>query len=73
VKVPIISARECVAALQRAGFTEIRKRGSHINMRRSNPYGKVVVPDHNPIKPGTLRNIIKQAGLTVEEFVELLK
>lgn len=72
MKLPVISSRECVSALQRAGFTIQRQNGSHIVMRHDDPYALAVVPDHRPIKPGTLRNIIRQAGLTVDEFVKLL-
>ncbi len=72
-KLPIISARECIRALQRAGFYVSRQKGSHIIMRRDNPYGKAVVPNHKTLKPGTLRSIIRDAGLTVDEFVALLR
>jgi hypothetical protein len=42
-------------------------------LRRNTPYARVVVPDHKPVRPGTLRRIIAEAGLTVEEFTELLQ
>lgn len=71
-KLPIISGRECVSALQRAGFRRRRQRGSHIVMQRDEPYAVTSVPNHKRLKPGTLRSIIRQVGLTVEEFVELL-
>lgn len=64
-----ISARECVRALERAGFIVKRHNGSHIIMGKAGR--RVVVPNHNPIKVGTLRNIIDQAGLTVDEFLDL--
>jgi hypothetical protein len=41
-------------------------------MRRDNPYAQVVVPDHDELDKGTLRSTIRDAGLTVEEFIELL-
>lgn len=65
-----VSARECIRALERAGFVFKRQKGSHIIMGKLGR--RVSVPNHNPIKPGTLRNIIDQAGLTVDEFLELL-
>lgn len=71
-KLPGISARECVQALQRVGFLVRRQRGSHIIMRRDDPFAQVVVPDHKRLDRGTLRGIIRQAGLSVDEFVELL-
>ncbi|MBX3084050.1 MAG: type II toxin-antitoxin system HicA family toxin [Anaerolineae bacterium] len=71
-KLPQVSGRECVRALQRAGFIVARQSGSHIIMKRLEPQARVTIPNHNPIKPGTLRSIIREAGLTLEEFIELL-
>jgi len=71
-KLPVISGRECVTALQRAGFRVRRQKGSHIVMQKDEPYQVVAVPNHKTLKPGTLRGIIKDAGLTVEEFQALL-
>lgn len=71
-KLPKISGRECVTALQRAGFYVKRQQGSHIILRRDEPYGQLVVPNHPEIDRGTLRAIIRQAGLSVEAFVSLL-
>ena len=68
-----LSGRKVRAALERAGFTFMHQKGSHMILRRSNPAAWVVVPDHRQIKPGTLRGIIADAGLTVDEFVALLK
>lgn len=70
---PVVKGAECVNALQRAGFVVKRQKGSHVILRRDDPYARVVVPSHRkPLKPGTLRQIIRDAGLTVEEFTELL-
>jgi predicted RNA binding protein YcfA (HicA-like mRNA interferase family) len=71
-KLPAVHARECVKALQRAGFYVARQKGSHITLRRDDPKGRVTIPNHNPLKPGMLYKIIKDAGLTVDEFIELL-
>ncbi len=71
-KLPQISGRECVRALERAGFAVIRQKGSHIFMARENPFASVTVPNHKELKPGTLRSVIRQAGLTVDEFLALL-
>jgi predicted RNA binding protein YcfA (HicA-like mRNA interferase family) len=68
-----LSGRKVRAALERAGFTFVRQKGSHMILRRSDPAALVVVPDHRQVKPGTLRGIVVDAGLTVEEFVALLK
>jgi predicted RNA binding protein YcfA (HicA-like mRNA interferase family) len=67
-----LSGREVQAALQRAGFVFRRQAGSHMILRRDEPYSRVVIPDHKQIRPRTLRRIIADAGLSVDEFVELL-
>lgn len=71
-KLPVLSARECITALEKAGFYVIRQRGSHITLRRDNPLGRVTVPNHKELRTGMLRAIIRQAGLTVDEFLDLL-
>jgi len=71
-KLPTISGRECVKALQKAGFYVTRQKGSHINLRRDDPFAKTVVPDHKEVKKGTLKAILKDANLTVDEFIALL-
>ena len=71
-RLPRVSGRECVQALGRAGFYNRRQRSSHIILRRDDPFAQVVVPDHRELDTGTLRAIIKQTGLTVEEFSKLL-
>ena len=70
--VPRISGRECVKALLKAGFVKRRQHGSHIILRRDEPYSQLVVPDHKELDRGTLRGIIRQSGLTVEGFTRLL-
>jgi predicted RNA binding protein YcfA (HicA-like mRNA interferase family) len=71
-KLPRISGRECVRALERAGFCVKRQHGSHVILRLDDPFTQVVVPDHRELDRGTLRAIIRQAGLSVDELVELL-
>jgi predicted RNA binding protein YcfA (HicA-like mRNA interferase family) len=71
-KLPIISGRQCIRALERAGFYFKRREGSHIVLRRDDPFTQIVVPDHKELDRGTLRAIIRQAGLSLDEFVELL-
>jgi predicted RNA binding protein YcfA (HicA-like mRNA interferase family) len=68
-----LSGREVRAALERAGFVFRRQSGSHMMLRRDQPYARVVVPDHKQVRTGTLRRIVADAGLTVEQFVELLR
>ena len=69
---PKISGRECISALEKAGFYIKRQRGSHIILRRDNPFAQVVVPNHKQLDRGTLRAIIRQSGLSVDEFLNLL-
>jgi predicted RNA binding protein YcfA (HicA-like mRNA interferase family) len=70
---PRISGREAVKALLKAGYEHDRQRGSHIILRQAaSPHRRIVVPDHSEIAKGTLRAIIRQAGLTVDEFKALL-
>jgi len=68
-----LSSRQVRTALECAGFVFRRQAGSHMIVRREQPHARVIVPDHKQIRSGTLRRIIADAGLTVEEFVELLR
>jgi len=74
-KLPVVSGRQVVSALERVGYRVVRQRGSHIRLRdESDPnHLPVTVPDHRTLKPGLLRQILRDANLTVEEFVALLK
>jgi len=72
---PILKPREVIKALLRAGFYIHHQTGSHARLlHRSNPELRVTVPIHSKdIPKGTLRRIIRQAGLTVEDFLRFLK
>ncbi|WP_339384633.1 type II toxin-antitoxin system HicA family toxin [Oscillatoria sp. FACHB-1407] len=59
-------------ALKSIGFDIVRQKGSHIVVRRDDPYSEVVIPNHKKLARGTLRAIIRQIGLSVDEFIELL-
>jgi predicted RNA binding protein YcfA (HicA-like mRNA interferase family) len=74
-KLPVVSAPETVRALQRAGFLIHHQVGSHVTMVHPDTDREAVVPHHGgrDLKPGTLRGIIRDAGLTVEEFRRLLR
>jgi predicted RNA binding protein YcfA (HicA-like mRNA interferase family) len=72
-KQPVVNGPECIRALQKAGFVIKRQKGDHVIMKRVNPPARVTVPNHRKdLKPGTLHEIIKEAGLTVDEFIQLL-
>jgi predicted RNA binding protein YcfA (HicA-like mRNA interferase family) len=72
-KLSVVSGKKCVKILGKAGFYLKRREGSHITLRRDTPFAQVVVPDHKELDRGTLRAIIRQAGLSVDEFVRLTR
>ena len=74
-KLPVVSGREAIRALQRAGFAFFHQAGSHVTLRHSGSGRKITVPVHGgeDLRPGTLRGILREAGLTVEGFRELLR
>jgi predicted RNA binding protein YcfA (HicA-like mRNA interferase family) len=67
-----LSGRHVRRAPERAGFVFRRQTGSHMVLWRDDPPGRVVVPDHKRVRAGTLRAIIAEAGLSVDEFSRLL-
>jgi predicted RNA binding protein YcfA (HicA-like mRNA interferase family) len=71
-KLPRVSGAEVVAALGKIGFNVRRQRGSHIILRRNEPFAQVVVPNHRELDSGTLRAILRQIGISVDEFKALL-
>jgi len=70
---PQVSGRECVKALLKVGFRFKRQEGSPIILRRDEPFAQVVVPDHRELDRGTLRSILRGAGMGITDFVQLLK
>ena len=70
-RLPVISGQECMKTLTKVGFYLRRQRGSHLILRRDNPITHVVVPNHKELDKGTLRSIIRQAQLEVDEFIAL--
>ena len=73
-KVPSESYQRIVAALVRLGFVRVRQRGSHIRLEKPLPERtlRITVPAHRPVKRSTLSHILKQAEITVEEFLNAL-
>jgi predicted RNA binding protein YcfA (HicA-like mRNA interferase family) len=65
-KLPSISGRDCIKALEK------RRESSHVILRRDEPFAQIAVPDHQELAKGTLRAIIRDADLSVEEFIALL-
>ncbi len=66
-----VSGRAAVRALERLGFVRLRQKGSHVLLRRGDR--GCVVPMHVELAPGTLRGILRQAGVTLEEFEREVK
>jgi len=73
-KLPRLSGRETIRALERLGFSEVRQRGSHVMMKRTAHQRTTgcVVPLHPELAAGTLRGILKQARVSIEEFVSVV-
>ena len=69
---PVIFGRQCVRAPERAGFVVRRRERSHIVLRRTDPFAQTTVPDHRTLDRGTLRAILRQASIGIDEFVRLL-
>ena len=67
-----LSGHDLIKALEKLGFVVQRQRGSHIVLRRQTPFARVTVPNHKTLRLGTLRTILHEAGLTVEQLIELL-
>jgi predicted RNA binding protein YcfA (HicA-like mRNA interferase family) len=71
---PRISGREAVSAFRELGYEFDRQRGSHIVLRHPlPPHRRLVVPDHRELAKGTLRALIREAGITVEDFIALVR
>jgi predicted RNA binding protein YcfA (HicA-like mRNA interferase family) len=70
-KLPVISGDECIKALGRLGYYVARIKGDHARLRCTGRK-PVTVPKHRELDTGTLRSIIRVAGITVAEFVALL-
>ena len=72
-RLPVVSGREVVRALEKIGYELDRQRGSHMVLRQATPpFRRLTVPDHKEVAKGTLRAIIRHAGLSFDEFVNLL-
>ncbi len=73
-RLPIISGRDAAKAFKAAGFVELPGwgKGSHMALAREDPQALLTIPNHRELKRGTLRALIRQAGLTTDEFVALL-
>jgi len=72
-KLPVVSGRHLCKTLEKIGYLKDHQTGSHIILRNENPpHRRLTVPNHKEIAKGTLRSILRQAGLTINEFKELI-
>jgi predicted RNA binding protein YcfA (HicA-like mRNA interferase family) len=73
-KLQRVSGEVAIRSLEKLGFKRIRQRGSHVILKKQTPEGEIgcVVPLHKELAIGTLRGILKQAKLGVDEFMENL-
>jgi predicted RNA binding protein YcfA (HicA-like mRNA interferase family) len=70
-KLPVVSGSQAVRAFERAGWRVDRQRSSHAVMLKSGHIASLSIPQHHELAPGTLRSLIRAAGMTVEEFRDL--
>ncbi|MCL4384938.1 MAG: type II toxin-antitoxin system HicA family toxin [Actinobacteria bacterium] len=75
MKLPIISGKDTIKAFEKIGYKVVRQKGSHIRLRDdSNPCHKpITIPNYKVLKAGLLRKLIKDANLSIEEFLLLVK
>lgn len=72
MKLPVVSGKEFVKRLKKQGYEFIHQEGSHMIIRLNvSPYTKLSVPNHKELDRGLLRSLIRDAGITVDEFISL--
>jgi predicted RNA binding protein YcfA (HicA-like mRNA interferase family) len=72
-KLPAISGQEAIRAFEKIGYVVDHQTGSHVILRQAKPpHRRLSVPDHRELAKGTLRKLLREAGLSVEEFTSLL-
>lgn len=69
-QLPLMSGREVVRVFEKLGWQNVRQRASHIILVKEGARATLSVPDHKEVARGTLRSLIRSAGLTVEEFIQ---
>ena len=69
---PVLSGRDVVRAFSRDGWQVARQHGSHIIVVKDGSHATLSVPDHKEVAKGTLRGLVRESGLTVEQFLALL-
>ena len=73
MKLPVVAGSDAVKAFRKVGYEFDEQHGSHIILRHTDPpHRRLSVPNHKELAKGTLRALIREAGLTVDEFIRLL-
>ena len=71
-KFPLLPARKVINAMIRLGYFIDHQKGSHVVLKRNDGQRTVVIPDHNELDRGTLKAILKQSGVEIEELLSVL-
>ncbi len=71
-KLPVVSGAEAVRAFMKAGWRIDRQRGSHVVLLKEGHPASLSIPQHRELAPGTLRALVRTAGMTVKTFMSLL-
>ena len=74
MKLPVISGKEAVKAFEKLGYAPVRQTGSHIRMKHISDSSKtpISIPNHKVLGKGLLRKFLRDADITVEEFIKLI-
>jgi predicted RNA binding protein YcfA (HicA-like mRNA interferase family) len=72
-RLPVISGRKAVEAFEKAGWQVARREGSHIILTKAGIPAVLSIPDHREVRRGTLRSLVRKAGLSVEKLIALLR
>lgn len=73
-KYPVLKPQEIIMVLEKMGFEKVSQKGSHVKYKKlGNPTKITIIPQHNEIAKGTLKSILKQAGVSLEEFLSYMK
>jgi predicted RNA binding protein YcfA (HicA-like mRNA interferase family) len=72
-KLPVVSGKALIKALDKLGYFSVRQKGSHVRLRhKKTSRSPLTIPLHKTIKPGLLHKIIVDAGISVDDFIKLL-
>jgi predicted RNA binding protein YcfA (HicA-like mRNA interferase family) len=73
-KLPVLSGEELIRALQKFGYTVVRQKGSHVRLRNEDDAACLPVtgPPHKALAKGTLKNILNDSGISIEELISSL-